>query len=130
MKEITDATIRQLVAKYDTPLYVYSQSYLAHRAKELKQLVAPYGLTVRYAVKANPHPEIVNLFAKEQLHFDASSSYEAEFLLGQGVPGTHISLSSQQPPHNLPILLEAGVLFVATSMHQLALYGEAAPKGG
>jgi len=85
-------------------------------------LSAPFGLTVRYAVKANPHPEIIQTMDKAGVHFDASSSYEAEELLGQGIAGNKISLSSQQSPHNLQALLDAGVLFTATSPHQLKLF--------
>ena len=62
------------------------------------------------------------------VHFDASSSYEAEELLREGVAGPHISLSSQQSPHNLPELLEAGVLFVATSFKQLGEFLETANR--
>ena len=56
------------------------------------------------------------------VHFDASSSFEAEELLRGGVAGAHISLSSQQSPWGLPELLEAGVLFVATSFKQLETF--------
>lgn len=86
------------------------------------RLHAPYGLTVRYAMKANPHSQIVKMFAEAGLHFDASSSYEVAQLLEQGIAGERISLSSQQPAHNLAELLEAGVHYVATSMHQLELF--------
>jgi len=64
------------------------------------------------------------------LRFDASSSYEAANLLGLGIPGNSISLSSQQPAHNLAELLDEGVQFVATSMHQLELCAAALPRGG
>ena len=82
----------------------------------------PFGLTVRYAAKANSHPEIIRLFDELGLQFDASSSYEATLLLKQGVSGPTISLSSQQPAHNLDELLQAGVRYVATSLHQLELF--------
>jgi diaminopimelate decarboxylase len=42
--------------------------------------------------------------------------------LAAGIPGGHISLSSQQSPHNLPELLAAGVHFTATSLKQLRLF--------
>lgn len=113
---------KKLVKQYGSPLYVYSKTDLQARAKVVANLSAPFGLVVRYAIKANPHSEIINLFAARGLHFDASSSYEAERLLKQGIPGTHISLSSQQPAHNMQWLVEAGVACVATSMHQLELY--------
>lgn len=108
----------------EIPRYEYSRSKICERIDYLKNLSAPYGLTVRYAVKANPHREIIKLMDQFSIYFDASSSYEASELLAQGILGKHISLSSQQSPHNLQELLDAGVLFVATSLKQLRLFLE------
>jgi len=102
-----------------TPRYEYSRAALQERVSYLKSLIAPYGLTVRYAMKANPYKDIIALLDENGVHFDASSSYEASELLALGIPGAHISLSSQQSAHNLPGLLTAGVQYVATSLHQL-----------
>ncbi len=105
-----------------TPRFEYSRSQIQERLSYLTNLKAPFGLVVRYALKANPHPEIIKMMHEAGIHFDASSSYEAEELLALGIPGSHISLSSQQSPHNLRALLQAGVLFVATSLKQLDLF--------
>lgn len=104
------------------PRYEYSRSKIRERIDYLKGLSAPYGLTVRYAMKANPHPEIISMMNSSGVCFDASSSYEAGELLAQGVDGRNISLSSQQSPHDLDELLSKGVLFVATSLKQLELF--------
>lgn len=122
MSDWDSGELHKLASEHGTPLYVYSRSSLAERAKKLLNLTLPYGLTVRYAMKANNHPDIIMLFQKAGLSFDASSSYEAIELLDLGVPGEKISLSSQQPAHNLVELLNAGVRFVATSLHQLELF--------
>lgn len=111
-----------LVAQHGSPVFAYSKTQLMSRAEQLLKLDMPFGLVVRYAVKANPHPEITKLFLGKGLHFDASSSYEASLLIEQGVPGNLISLSSQQSAHNLPELLNASVRYVATSIHQLELF--------
>ena len=111
-----------------TPHFEYSRKIISGRIAELVALNVPYGCTVRYAVKANPHAEIIAMMHDEGVHFDASSSYEAEELLRAGVAGVRISLSSQQSPHNLPELLEAGVLFVATSFKQLEIFLETANR--
>ena len=103
----------------ETPRYEYSRSKITERLTYMKTLVAPYGLVVRYAIKANPHPEILSMIREAGMHFDASSSYEASELLELGILGERISLSSQQSPHNLEELLAANVLFVATSLSQL-----------
>ncbi len=118
-----------LVSEHGSPLFVYSKNMLQERARQLMVLQLPYGLTPRYAVKANPHPEIITPFMQEGLHFDASSSYEATELLELGIPGDRISLSSQQPAHNLEQLIKAGIRYVATSMHQLQLATQAMPAG-
>lgn len=106
----------------EIPRYEYSQAVLERAIASLQQVDFPDGLVVRYAVKANPFPLIIHYMHERGLHFDASSSYEADELLALGIPGAHISLSSQQSPHNIATLLEAGVQFVATSLHQLELY--------
>lgn len=122
-------TLRRLAQEHGTPLFVYSRRYLRERAEQLTGLDLPYGYTPRYAAKANTHPDIIRLFDEAGLHFDASSSYEAVELIEWGVAPEKISLSSQQPAHNLAELIEQGVQYVATSMRQLELFAEAAPSG-
>ena len=102
-----------------TPRYEYNQSKLKEALGVVKSLTAPYGLTVRYAIKANPHPNIIGLFDKAGLSFDCSSSYEVEQLLGQEVNPKKIVLSSQQSAENLQELLDKGIAFTATSLNQL-----------
>jgi diaminopimelate decarboxylase len=120
----------ELVRQHGSPLFVYSREDLLERVKQLLSVSLPFGHTIRYAIKANPHPKIVQLFADSGLYFDASSSYEVSELLAHGIEGSKISLSSQQPAHNLSELIAAGVQYVATSMHQLELFAEIAPAGG
>ncbi|HSX05587.1 MAG TPA: hypothetical protein VLF69_03920 [Candidatus Saccharimonadales bacterium] len=114
--------VRSLTTRHGSPLYVYDLAEIRSRATQLQRLELPYGQTIRYAMKANPHPQIIHTLMDLALQFDASSSYEAAQLLALGVPGNDISLSSQQPAHNLAELLAAGVRYVATSLHQLELF--------
>lgn len=116
------AQLLQAARANGTPLYVYDATFLRERARTLRSLVLPGGATFRYAAKANTHPTIIKIFHEEGLHFDASSSYEAWELIKVGVPARHVSLSSQQPAHNLAELLTAGVRYVATSLHQLQTF--------
>ena len=112
----------------NTPRFEYSRKVISSKIEELMGLSVPFGCTVRYAVKANPHAEILRMMDEGGVHFDASSSYEAEALLRTGIAGARISLSSQQSPHNLAELLESGVLFVATSFKQLETFLETANR--
>lgn len=106
----------------NNPRYEYSRSKILQTIEHLNGLSLPYGQVIRYAVKANPHPEIIKMMNDNNIHFDASSSYEATELLAQGIAGERISLSSQQSPHNLDELLANGVKFIATSLNQLNLF--------
>lgn len=112
-----------IAAEFGTPVYVYSEDLLKKAAKEALAFQAPFGLTVRYAMKANPHPQILRLFAEMGIKIDASSGYEASRCLELGIPGRDILLTSQELPKNLKTLVEAGVQFNACSLHQLKQYG-------
>ena len=119
---LNNEKLKTLAREHGTPLYVYSLDALQARADELLELTLPFGLVPRYAAKANMNPKIIKLFSGLGLSFDASSSFEAMELIELGIPAYSISLSSQQPTHNLDELLERGVQFTATSLHQLELF--------
>ena len=89
--------LQEVASQVGTPCFIYSRDILVERAKKLLSLELPFGFIPRYAMKANNHAEVVSLFHEAGLHFDASSSYEAQELLELGTPGDKISLSSQQP---------------------------------
>jgi diaminopimelate decarboxylase len=129
MQFLSGDKARELAHSAGTPLYVYSREYLENRARQLQGLCRSQNWIARYAVKANPHPEIIRLFDKIGLYFDASSEYEAELLVKSDVRPETISLSSQQPPKNMKATLESGVKFVATSLHQLELVSQAGWRG-
>jgi diaminopimelate decarboxylase len=55
---ITLLRAAQLTATYESSLYAYDGVQLQRRAQILIE-PSSFGLTVRYAVKANPHPAII-----------------------------------------------------------------------
>lgn len=126
--EITKSLAEKLVAEHGSPLYVYSKSILEQQVQQMLNVPAPYGLTVRYAMKANPHPEVLAVLKNQGIHIDASSGHEAEKALKLGFNGKDILLTSQEFAHNLPELSSAGVLFNATSLLQLENYGRENPE--
>jgi diaminopimelate decarboxylase len=102
-------------------LFVYESSKLRSAAEEMMGLEMPFGSLVRYAAKANPHPEIIRLFDSMGLHFDAAHPDEAAALLDYGVDGSKISLSSSTLPMDVILerVIESGVQPVATSLDQI-----------
>lgn len=121
------SNLKRLAKEYGTPLFVYSKKELVKQAKTILKVAAPYGLTVRYAMKANPHPEILQILREQGIRIDASSGYEAEAAIKAGFKGSDILLTSQQLPRNLKELIGKNVQFNATSLHQLEEYGRTAP---
>jgi diaminopimelate decarboxylase len=120
-------TANSIAAAHGTPVYVYDEKRLKEQARAALAFPAPYGLTVRYAMKAAPTRAILKMFADEGLHFDASSGYEAERLLAAGVDPERISLSTQELPGNFAELVNRGISINACSLNQLDRYGKAFP---
>lgn len=112
--------LREVAAEHmgEGGLFVYDSEVLAANAQTILDLEMPFGITPRYAAKANSHPEIIRLFDQKGLHFDASSVREAQRLLRYGVPGENISLSSQILRDNAALgeVIRDGVLPVATAI--------------
>jgi diaminopimelate decarboxylase len=116
-----------LCERFGSPAYVYSEAELKRLAREALAFPAPFGLKVRFAVKAAPNWAILRLFHSMGLGFDASSGFEVERILRAGVPAKDISLSCQELPANFADLIEAGIHFNACSLRQLDAYGRRFP---
>jgi diaminopimelate decarboxylase len=123
------AAIKDLIKTHGSPLYIYDKQWLTKRAEQVLEAAKQTECLVRYAVKANPHPDIIKLFNDAGIRFDASSEYEVNSLLQSGIEADKISLSSQQPPKAMKKILESGVHFVATSLHQLDMVKESGWRG-
>lgn len=127
LKFLSDQQVRSIAENYGTPVFVYSEKKLRESAGQTQNFPNAYGLTVRYAMKANPNAAIIALFNSMGLHFDASSSYEVHRLLMNGVHPAHIQLTTQQLPGDLEALVGMGVIFNASSLHQIEAFGKLFP---
>jgi len=115
--------------RFGTPCYVYDRAMLESAARRALAFPAPYGFTLRYAMKANPSRGILTLFRDLGLHVDASSDYEVERALRAGFAPDRVQLTSQMPSRALREHVARGVLFNACSLHQLEEFGRLAPGG-
>jgi diaminopimelate decarboxylase len=115
--------------RFGTPCYVYDQASLDAAATRALAFPNAFGLTVRYAMKANPSAAVLKRFLALGLHVDASSDHEVERALRAGAPPARIQLTSQMPSRNLRAIVERGVLYNACSLHQLTELGKAFPGG-
>jgi len=124
---LTEDLVREAQQTFGTPLFIYDQRTLERQAQAVLDFPSAYGLTARYAMKALPTAAIVRLLTGLGLHVDASSGFEAERAMRAGVDPGRIQLTAQEMPANLGDLLDAGVLFTASSLHQLATFGALRP---
>lgn len=76
-----------IAEEYGSPLFVYSRAQIRHNYRRLK---ASFGrrtsaeVRLYYAMKANPHPEILDLLNREGAWIDAVSPGEINHALGHG----------------------------------------------
>jgi len=126
---LTPAQAAEVRERFGTPCYVYDQASLDAAAKRALAFPNAFGLTVRYAMKANPNAAILRRFLALGIHIDASSDHEVERALRAGAAPERIQLTSQMPSRNLRAIVERGVLYNACSLHQLEEYGKAFPGG-
>jgi ornithine decarboxylase len=89
--EFTPALVAA-TANEPTPLLLMDRSELRRNYSALARSLP--GAEVYYAVKANPHPEVLAVLAAEGCGFEVSSWPELERVLALGVPGSRIISSN------------------------------------
>lgn len=121
--------VRRLAAEFGTPLFVYDQQTLERQAAAALTFPAPFGLTVRYAMKACPSAAVLKVLTNAGLYIDASSGWEVHRAMASGIAPEKILLTAQQIPDDLGDLVSRGVRFNACSLSQLAAFGSVSPGG-
>ena len=132
---ITAKTIAQAAADYSTPLYLYDEGTILKRCRECLNMPNPYGLTVRYAMKANSNRSLLKLISGAGLHFDASSLNEVIRAHSAGIPYGNIMLTTQEVHAGsdralLEKLLLNGLKYNVCSIRQLQLIMDFAAENG
>src|SRR5712664_807572 len=70
------SVFKEIAVAHGTPSYIYFRSDLEQNLRRFLDIPAPFGLTVRYAMKANPTRSILQLFNGMGAHIDASTYNE------------------------------------------------------
>ena len=123
----SSAKAAEVRERFGTPCYVYDRARLEAEARQVLAFPAPFGFTLRYAMKANPNRGVLTVFRDLGLHIDASSDHEVARALRAGFAPDTIQLTSQMPSRQLAEHVARGVLFNACSLHQLEAFGRVAP---
>lgn len=118
-----------IAREYGTPTYVYSEHKIRDNVARCLAFPNAFGLTVRYAMKANPSAAVLLLMQKLGLHFDASSAWEVKRAIEVGIDPSRLSLSTQELPLDFGELVRQGVKVNCCSLDQLERFGKAFPDG-
>ena len=120
---------------FGTPVYVYDESHILTRCRECLDMPNAYGLTVRYAMKANSNRSLLKLIDGAGLHFDASSLNEVLRAGLAGIPYDKIMLTTQEVYEGtsrtvFEKLLLGGLKYNICSLRQLINIGDFLSENG
>ncbi len=116
---------KELLEKYGSPLYVYSEDILLSRAREMKNLVNYKNFKVNYSAKANTTVGILQLLRREGLNVDAMSPGEIFVEMEAGfTPEEIFYISNNATIKELTYALERGIITSLDSLSQLETVGK------
>ena len=126
---IDSGVVAQAAESFGTPLYLYDEKLILSRCYECLDMPNAYGLTVRYAMKANSNRTLLKIIHNAGLHLDASSLNEVVRAHLAGIPYDKIMLTTQEAYEGeemkkLRELLLLGLKYNVCSLRQLKLIGD------
>jgi ornithine decarboxylase len=111
MKKDLPQRIHQLAERHGSPLLVLDRARLVQQFEHFRRVLPRVRLY--YAVKANPHPDVIKTFNDLGGCFDVASEGEMRHVLAQGVsPDRLIFANTVKRPEALSFAQGAGVDFV------------------
>lgn len=134
---IAGSDAESLAREHGTPLFVYDRTRFAENARRLQAALAGTGLSyrVRFALKANPLPEILEVFRAlgapgdpGSIGIDACSPGEVERAIECGWQAGEISYTGTNvSERDLDVILRYGVHVNLDAVSQIERYGRRAP---
>lgn len=85
-------TAEEIATEVGTPFYAYDLGIARQKLEKLR-VAMPSELEIHYAIKANPHPEIVKFFSQLGTGFDVASAGELNTVIKTGVDPKHIGFA-------------------------------------
>lgn len=113
-----------LASKYGTPLYIYNESVLRSRCKELSSLLSYPAFKVNYSAKANTNLSLLEIIHSEGLTVDAMSAGELFVELKAGFkPQEILFVCNNVSDDELMFAIDNDVLVSVDSLSQLRRLG-------
>ncbi len=126
------ATPQELLEQYGSPLYVYNESILRARCREMAHLISIPGFKFQadYSCKANSNVELLKIIREEGLTADAMSPGEIFLLFMAGfLPSEIFYIGNNVSPAEMEWALEHHVMVSVDSLSQLEQFGKINPGG-
>jgi diaminopimelate decarboxylase len=121
---------QSLIEKYGSPLYVYSESILRERCREMTSLIRYKDYKANYSIKANSNLALLRIILEEGLNADAVSPGEIHLLLEAGFkPSQILYISSNMSKEEMLYAINKGITISADSISQLKLLATLNPGG-
>lgn len=119
-----------IVAKYGTPLYVYSEEIIRKHMDAVAKVITKYPYTANYSVKANTNLSILKIALEEGINCDAMSVGEILMLMKVGFPKERIFfVPNNVGEDELQFAIDNGIMTSLDSLSQLETYGQLNPGG-
>ena len=127
--DIDSTVIQKAAEQFNTPFYLYDEKAIVDKCKSLLEMPNAYGLTVRYAMKANSTKALLKIINNQGLKIDASSLNEARRAHIAGISYKDIILTTQEVPLNqemqaLKDMISQGMKYNVCSLRQLYNIGD------
>src|SRR3989339_50674 len=119
---IEDVAVDMLAKEFKTPLYVYSESHIRKRCRDIIGAFSKHypRFLPRYAIKANNNPALLRVIRSEGFGFDASGPHEIELSLAAGAhPSDIIYSGNNHRNEELQFGLDKGVLMNLDDLDQI-----------
>lgn len=126
-----DLPIRELAARYGTPLYVYSAAALDERVKRVRSAFGA-DAQICYAVKANSNLSLLERMHALGIGFDLVSGGELHRVQAAGLPTANCVFAGVgKESWEIEAAVKAGILFFnVESPHELPLLAAAGQRAG
>jgi len=130
---VSDEIIRDAAQQVHTPFYLYDESIIIDKCRQVLNMPNAFGLRVGYAMKANSNKAILQLIHQLGFYIDASSLNEVKRAYLAGIPLSHIMLTTQEAPlgeerKQLENFISKGLKYNVCSLLQLQLIADFAAQ--
>jgi diaminopimelate decarboxylase len=122
--QVTPEVVVEAANRFQTPMYLYDETVIDQKCEDVLHMPNAFGLTVRYAIKANSNRALLQLITGKGLYFDCSTLNEVRRAQMAGIPADKIMLTSQEVPlgadrDDLQKMMLDGMVYNVCSLQQL-----------